>query len=137
MEKMCHHLAVAHFNLKDDPIAPFNSCNKNLLLSSLNQPKQTFGGKELYPTLIDKAAILYYSLIQNHVFPNGNKRIATATLLVFLFINGYWLRIGQQELADKAIEIAKSGETDPPKKIDKFLPELKKWLNNHLETTIK
>lgn len=49
----------------------------------------TFGGAELYPTVVEKAASLGFSLIQNHPFVDGNKRTAHATLETFLVLNGY------------------------------------------------
>ena len=52
--------------------------------SSINQIKQSFGGKELYPTLEEKAAILLYLVVKNHSFVDGNKRIAAACFLLFL-----------------------------------------------------
>ena len=49
--------------------------DENLLDSTLKSPFQTFGGNDLYPEILDKAAQLCYSLIQNHPFVDGNKRI--------------------------------------------------------------
>ena len=62
--------------------------DEGLLDSALNAPFQTFSGIELYPTIIEKAARLGYSLIQNHAFVDGNKRIGVHTMLVFLALNG-------------------------------------------------
>ncbi len=61
MERMCHRLALNVFDTEDDPIACFEE-HTDLLESAINQPRQTFGGKELYPTLIEKAAI---SILRN------------------------------------------------------------------------
>ncbi len=116
MEKVCHHLAVQFFDQDEEPIAPYQTCDTALLNSALNLPKVTFDGKQLYPDLIDKAAVLYYTLIKNHPFENGNKRIATATLLVFLAMN-YCQQIGglnTRILAQQAIDVAKS---DPVNRI--------------------
>ena len=52
--------------------------------SSVNQVYQTFGGKELYPTLEEKAAMLLYMVVKNHSFVDGNKRIAASCFLYFL-----------------------------------------------------
>lgn len=62
------------------------------LESALAQPRATFDGAELYPTLEDKAAALGFSLILNHPFVDGNKRIGHASLEVFLVLNGFELR---------------------------------------------
>lgn len=61
------------------------------LESALAQPRATFGNQELYPTLVDKATALGLSLIRNHPFVDGNKRIGHAALEVFLVLNGYEL----------------------------------------------
>lgn len=103
MEKMCHRLAVALFDTTGDPIAPFRDHDRSLLESALNLPRQTFDGRDLYPTLVDKAAVLYYSLNKNHAFKNGNKRISTSSLLVFLYINGHWIDAGKEEMVKKAL----------------------------------
>jgi len=56
--------------------------------SSINQIYQSFGGKELYPSLEEKAAMLLYLIVKNHSFIDGNKRIAAACFLYFLNQNG-------------------------------------------------
>ncbi|MBW4541674.1 MAG: type II toxin-antitoxin system death-on-curing family toxin [Myxacorys chilensis ATA2-1-KO14] len=58
-----------------------------LLESALAQPRMTFGEADLYPTLIDKAATLGFSLVMNHPFVDGNKRIGHAAMETFLVIN--------------------------------------------------
>ena len=58
-----------------------------LLESAINAPFQTFDGQELYPSLLEKATRLGYGLIKNHPFVDGNKRIGTHAMLVFLAIN--------------------------------------------------
>ncbi|MBQ9495029.1 MAG: type II toxin-antitoxin system death-on-curing family toxin [Treponema sp.] len=60
----------------------------NLLDSTLKSPFQTFGGNELYPDIFDKAAQLCFSLIKDHPFADGNKRIGIHLTLLFLKING-------------------------------------------------
>ncbi len=59
------------------------------LESALAQPIMTFGGKELYPTLYEKAAALGYSLAMNHPFLDGNKRVAHAAMEIFLLLKGH------------------------------------------------
>jgi len=54
--------------------------------------------KLLYHGLIGKAAILFYLLIKNHPFKNGNKRIAITTVLVFLSINKKWLKVDEKRI---------------------------------------
>lgn len=61
------------------------------LESALAQPKATFGSTDLYPTVLEKAAALCFSLVQGHPFIDGNKRIGHAAMEVFLVMNGYEL----------------------------------------------
>ena len=61
------------------------------LESALAQPRATFDNVELYPTLVEKGAALGFSLIRNHPFVDGNKRIGHAALEVFLVLNGHQL----------------------------------------------
>ena len=128
MEKMCHHLAVAVFDTDEDPIAEFYEHELPLLDSSLELPKQTFDGNELYSSIEEKAAVLYYTLNKNHPFKNGNKRIATASLLVFLHLNHKWLSVPREELLARTLEIAKSDPIDR----GEILGELVIWIGNNL-----
>jgi death-on-curing protein len=57
--------------------------------SAVAQPRMTFGGQDLYPTLVEKAAALGFSLTTNHGFQDGNKRTGYAAMSVFLKMNGY------------------------------------------------
>jgi death on curing protein len=63
--------------------------DQGLLESALSQPEMTFDGQPLYPTLADKAAALGYSLVMNHAFVDGNKRVGHAAMETFLILNGY------------------------------------------------
>lgn len=60
-----------------------------LVESALAQPVMTFDGQDLYPTVIEKASALGFSLIKNHPFLDGNKRIGHAALETFLVLNGH------------------------------------------------
>ncbi|MFH1907395.1 MAG: type II toxin-antitoxin system death-on-curing family toxin [Chloroflexota bacterium] len=59
------------------------------LESAVAQPRMTFNGEELYPTIVEKASALGFSLIQNHPFVDGNKRAGHAAMETFLMLNGY------------------------------------------------
>jgi len=63
--------------------------DQGLLESALAQPGMTFDGQELYPTVADKAAALGYSLVMNHPFVDGNKRVGHAAMETFLVLNGH------------------------------------------------
>jgi death-on-curing protein len=67
--------------------------------SAVSQPRASVGGRDAYPTLLDKAAALGYSLIRSHGFIDGNKRIAHAAMEVFLVMNGMEIRapVDEQE----------------------------------------
>lgn len=60
---------------------------KNLLCSALNAPKASFGGKDMYPSIHEKAAVYLYHIAKNHPFNDANKRTAYVTALVFLKAN--------------------------------------------------
>lgn len=94
-----------------------------LLDSALNTPFQSFDNTELYPSLLEKAARLCYGLIKNHPFVDGNKRIGTHAMLVFLAINNAELSYSDDELIHLILGIA-AGEYD-----DKHLLN---WLQQHL-----
>lgn len=68
-----------------------------LIQSSLARPQASFGGEDLYPTVLDKAAALFHSLIFNHAFMDGNKRTSITTTARFLYINGYELTAEKEE----------------------------------------
>lgn len=78
----------------------------NLLDSALNSAFQTFDGKELYPTKQEKAARIGYSLISNHAFVDGNKRIGMYVLLTFLETNGIRMELTDEEIARVGLAIA-------------------------------
>jgi death-on-curing family protein len=92
----------------DEPIPDFSTRFPNVLESCLAVPFQSFGRKDLYSTLVKKAAILFYLMIKNHPFQNGNKRIAVTTLFTFLHKNSKWLRVDNQELYNFAAWVASS-----------------------------
>lgn len=93
-----------------------------LLESALSAPFQSFGDADAFPSLPQKAARLGYGLIKNHPFVDGNKRIGTHAMLVFLAVNGTELVYTQKELSDIILAVA-SGE--------KGYEDLFCWLVNH------
>ncbi len=76
------------------------------LESSLAQPRMTFDGVELYPTLVEKAATLGFSIIQNHPFLDGNKRTGHAAMEIFLFLNGFEIRSSTDEQEKAVLQVA-------------------------------
>ena len=92
----------------NEPIPDFSSRFSNILESCLAVPFQKFTKKDVYSGLTKKAAILFYLMIKNHPFQNGNKRIAMTTLFVFLYKNKKWLKVDGQELYNFAVWVAGS-----------------------------
>lgn len=80
-----------------------------LLDSALESAFQTFDGQELYPTKEEKGARIGYSLISNHAFVDGNKRIGMYVLLTFLEINGIKIEPSVEEVVRVGLAVA-SGE---------------------------
>ncbi len=80
--------------------------DEGMLDLALNNPFQPFGGKELYPSIQAKAARLCYGLVKNHAMIDGNKRLGTHVMLVFLALNGYELYYSQKELSDVILALA-------------------------------
>ena len=79
--------------------------DEGLLESALSVPFQTFDGEDLYKTIRAKAAKLSFLLINNHSFIDGNKRIGTLAMLVFLEINGIEIKCTDDELINLGIGI--------------------------------
>lgn len=78
----------------------------SLLESALDAPFQTFGGNELYPSIIEKAARLGFGLVANHPFIDGNKRIGLFVMLTFLEINNIKLNFTNNEIENMALKLA-------------------------------
>lgn len=78
----------------------------DMLLSALAQPQMSFGGQELYPTISHKAAALCYSLVMNHPFIDGNKRIGHAATEVFLTLNGFELAASVDDAENVILSLA-------------------------------
>ncbi|MCW7471697.1 type II toxin-antitoxin system death-on-curing family toxin [Leptospira kanakyensis] len=98
-----------------------------LLESAINQPMTTFDGVSLHPSLLDKAAAYLFYLCKNHPFLDGNKRVALASSLVFLDINGYDILDPNNILYDFVIGVAEG----------KFrLEEIKKTLESLAQLNI-
>lgn len=80
--------------------------DEGLLDSALAQPFQTFDGKEIYPSLEQKAARYAYGIVSNHPFIDGNKRVATAVMASFLRCNGCQFRPKHEELLSIMMGVA-------------------------------
>ena len=78
------------------------------LASAVAQPSMAFGGNELYASLTQKAAALAFSLIQNHPFMDGNKRVGHAAMEVMLRLNGYEIKAHVDEQEQVVLSVASS-----------------------------
>lgn len=92
----------------NEPIPDFGTRFPNILESCLATPFGQFDRKFLYRGFVEKGSILFYLLVKNHPFQNGNKRIAVMSLLYFLYKNGKWLRMDNAELYEFAKRVARS-----------------------------
>ena len=120
---LCEVLEL-HHKLIEQSVGLSGLRDLGLLESAIAQPRMTFAGQELYPTLVNKAVALGFSLIMNHPFLDGNKRIGHASMEVFLVLNKKEINadIDEQEkmiLALAAGEINRSFFTN--------------WLNDHIQ----
>lgn len=127
VEYVAHRLARETMSWSE-PIPDFSTRFTDALERCIEQPYQMFGGKRLYPGLIKKIAILFYLMIKNHPFQNGNKRIAMATLLYFLYVNKKWIKVDNQELYNFAKWIAESNS----KLKDSTLNAIEVFLNTYI-----
>ena len=91
----------------------------------VNLPEQFVFGKPLYPTIFDKATILFVQLIKKHVFVNANKRTAFYVLVKFLQLNGYYFSVSVEEAVEMCVTIAVETLTD-----EKMI-SYSKWVSEH------
>ena len=91
----------------------------------VNLPEQFVFGKPLYPTIFDKATILFVQLIKKHVFANANKRTAFFVLVKFLQLNGYHFTVSVEEAVDMCVTIAVEALT-----YEKMI-SYSKWISEH------
>ncbi|MBU2592822.1 type II toxin-antitoxin system death-on-curing family toxin [Patescibacteria group bacterium] len=75
------------------------------LISAIERPKAVFAGKDLYQTIFLKAAALFHSLVLNHPFVDGNKRIAIISTVRFLKINQVVLKVNGKELIEISLRV--------------------------------
>ncbi len=94
------------------------------LEAAVAQPKTTFGGADLYPTLVEKAAALCLSLVLSHPFVDGNKRVGHAAMETFLVLNGAEVdaRVDDQERLMLDLAAGRLGRS-----------QLTDWLRQHVK----
>jgi len=96
--------------------------DSHAILSMVESPKQTFSGKELYPTVFEKSAVYARDIIMNHPFVDGNKRTGMTAAAIFLENNEYPVSAQKGEIAEFALRIIN----------DKLgIKEIAGWLKTH------
>jgi death-on-curing protein len=97
--------------------------DRGALESAVAQPEMSFGGEYLYQTVAEKTAALGHSLIQNHPFVDGNKRVGHAAMEVFLVLNGYEIGATVDEQEQIILAVA-SGQMERA--------ALGEWIDQHI-----
>lgn len=88
-----------------EQVALLNPAALNMIV---NLPEQYVFGRQLYPTLFEKSAILFIQLIKKHCFASANKRTAFYVLVKILKMNGYQLRVTKDEAVEWTVTLAQS-----------------------------
>jgi death-on-curing protein len=103
------------FDLHQDLVGQFGGLaairDRGSLESAVARPSMTFGGEDLYPDVAAKAAAVMHSLVLNHPFVDGNKRIGVSAAEMFLNLNGWLLEAPDEELEEMTLAVAE-GEVE-------------------------
>jgi len=113
-----HDQAIKRFG------GPFGVRELNLLESAVMRPRASFGGKDLYKGIFDKAGALLQSLLKNHPFVDGNKRTALSSAALMLWMNGYKLKNKGKKEVEFAVRV--DNEKLP-------VEEIAGWLKKNVE----
>lgn len=97
--------------------------DESMLDSAVKAPLQTFGGEDLFPSLLSKAVRLGFGIIGNHPFLDGNKRIGTHVMLIILSLNNIALEYEDDELINIILKTA-AGEAEEK--------QLSEWVKTHI-----
>ena len=97
--------------------------DEGLLDSAIEGAFATFDGVELYPSKEEKAAKLGYSLISNHAFVDGNKRIGVYVMLSFLELNGIHIEAADKDVVSLGLGVA-DGSMEQKDILD--------WIHKHI-----
>ena len=115
-------ILLLHKYITEETGTPSDLRDPGLLESALESAFHTFDGIELYPTKEKKAARIACSLIRNHPFTDGNKRIGMYFLITFLDVNGIALNCTDEDIIELGLSVA-SGKDDYEAVLD--------WVNKH------
>lgn len=115
-------ILLIHARVIDETGGSHGVRDLNQIDSMLERPKLQFSGRDLYPTVFDKAAAYFESCAYHHSFVDGNKRTAIALVARFLYLNGFELKISNRKLEEFIL-------TAVIKKYD--LTKIAAWIKNH------
>jgi len=101
-------LLFIHRRLIEETGGSFGLRDKGLLEAALARPKATFDGVDLYPDVFSKAAALLESLVNNHPFVDGNKRVGITSAAMFLQQNGIFLTATNADLEAFTLQVAEN-----------------------------
>ncbi len=100
-----------HAELESNSVISEGIRDLGLIESAVNMPFQTFDGLNLYPTVEERAAHLFFGLVKNHGFIDGNKRVAVHAMLIYLAINYIVFDYSAQEMEELVVGVA-SGDVE-------------------------
>jgi death-on-curing family protein len=116
-----------------EPIPSFSTAKQGDIDALVSAPQHRFFGVEAYPSIEEKAAIIFYTVNKRQIFLNGNKRMSTLCLLVFLGINDMMFTVSDDELTAKALWLANTASLEfPAVKQDLVL-----WIRRNLASVRK
>lgn len=126
--EVLHQILTERAEQEGEPIPSLARAKQGEIDALIHTPKHQFFGVAAYPTLSEKAAIIFYTINKKQIFLNGNKRMSTLCLLVFLGINEKELDVAPDELTAKALWLANTSSLDFPQ----IKTELVGWITLHL-----
>lgn len=130
-----HEILVDWFEASEDPISPAGIKDRNLLESAAARPSQMIDGKDAYRSSFEKAAALFHSLVNNHAFHNGNKRIALVAAQALLAQESQWLDHSSDEAMFEFTRKAAAHELTA-NRLDE-LPFIAQWLEANSRKAVK
>jgi death-on-curing protein len=121
-----HHELLHKFWPEAEHIGARGVKDRGLLESAVGRPYQTVFAQDAYPSVGDKAAALFHSLVSNHPFHDGNKRTAVTAVQQFLLANGFFAGLSNDEAYEMAKRTASYRERDSSH--DQIMREIKELL---------
>ena len=117
-------ILLTHSLIVDETTGSHGIRDRASIASAVEQPKQMVFGKELYPTLFEKAAVYARSIIMSHPFLDGNKRTGISVAIIFLEENRYTFVAEKRAIEKFALKIVHEHLE---------IPEIARWLEDHVK----